>query len=629
MKLVLLSLLILISTLLLRSQELVPKVYSDIYINENGQYYYKLLGNNNFEKEYNSYLSLENMKGNPVGTPKGIRFNFGGQDFNGKLYYGLIDYSDSKHPSPVWFNTSAEIIGGIADINIKDVLSGRYDMSGWEEKGYGTLGYRVVNEIGEMLYDGIISFITVQSGFEITTTITEGPFINLSGPESVVISFDTNNKIKSEISVNGKLFSDDEACLHHEIKIIGLKAATIYEYVVKYGSLVQKYSFKTAPEEGSRDSFVFGYASDSRAGQGGGERNLYGTNFYVMRKISALASFNDVAFVQFTGDLVNGYSVSKDDINLQYANWKRAIEPYAHYFPIIPGMGNHEATGKRFVTNNGSTRAWIDGFPFETESSSAVFADNFVNPVNELKSEDGAYYDPDPDNIDFPPYQETVFYYTYANVAVIVLNSNYFYAPSLKYNHRTGGNLHGYIMDNQLEWLRNTIEQLETNENIDHVFVTQHTPVFPNGGHVHDDMWYNGQNKYRAYIAGKAVEKGIIERRDQYLDILTNRSTKVVAILTGDEHNYNKVKVTPDLNIYPNNYEYKKLQRKRTVWQINNGSAGAPYYAQDKNTPWTTGVSGFTTQLALVLIYVEGGIVKIKVINPDTLELIEEYTLKE
>ena len=142
-------------------------------------------------------------------------------------------------------------------------------------------------------------------------------------------------------------------------------------------------------------------------------------------------------------------------------------------------------------------------------------------------------------------------------------------------------------------------------------------------------MWYSGNNKIRPTIAGIPVKKGILERRDEYLDLLVNKSTKVIGTMTGDEHNYNKVEITPEVNIYPENYELPKLKRNRTLWQINNGSAGAPYYAQDKSTPWTKAVSGFTTQQALVLVYVDGKKVDVEVMNPDTLELIDTYTLRK
>ncbi|MEM9836659.1 MAG: hypothetical protein AAF828_09165 [Bacteroidota bacterium] len=74
-----------------------------------------------------------------------------------------------------------------------------------------------------------------------------------------------------------------------------------------------------------------------------------------------------------------------------------------------------------------------------------------------------------------------------------------------------------------------------------------HSPVFPNGGHSKEDMWYSGINEKRPFIVGEPVEEGMLQRRDQYLDILINQSSKVIAIPTGDEHNYNWLKITESL----------------------------------------------------------------------------------
>ncbi|MDH3711483.1 MAG: hypothetical protein OER04_16435, partial [Cyclobacteriaceae bacterium] len=189
------------------------------------------------------------------------------------------------------------------------------------------------------------------------------------------------------------------------------------------------------------------------------------------------------------------------------------------------------------------------------------------------------------------------------------------------------GGLHGYIMDNQVDWLAKVLQQLEEDDNVDHIFITQHTPFFPNGGHVGDDMWYNGNNGMRPYVSGKAVEKGIIERRDQLLDLVVNKSSKVIAILTGDEHNYARTEVGPDTQIHPEIYIPQKVELSRTIYQINNGAAGAPYYAQEQ-TPWTPFVSGFTTQNALVLFHVEGKSLRMEVFNPDTLEKFDELKLR-
>ncbi len=230
----------------------------------------------------------------------------------------------------------------------------------------------------------------------------------------------------------------------------------------------------------------------------------------------ALNMQEKVRFMQFTGDMITGYKENTDAIQLEYANWKRAIEPFARYIPITT-MGNHEAAVKTFFDPANNYKYQVDNFPYDIASSEAIYQREFVNPLNGPDSEDGSMYDPDENAIDFPSYKETVFYYIYDNLAMVVLNSNYWYTPSIKSIDVTGGNIHGYVMDNQLEWFSNTMAELENNSAIDHIFVTIHTPLFPNGGHIYDDMWYNGDNSFRPVIAGKKVEKGIIERRDELL----------------------------------------------------------------------------------------------------------------
>ncbi|MCK4853020.1 MAG: metallophosphoesterase [Bacteroidales bacterium] len=603
-----------------------PKVYSNM-----GLEYENVFLVRDEAKIYNVDLpadhTLAQMLGSPVGTERGIVFDFQDSTLEGTLYYGLIHYDDSKHPLPVFFRNISTIVRGKSQITIDDVLSGMYDMIGWEKSGEGTIGYRVIDSQGNMIYDGRVAFKGT-GPFEIGITVTEGPFVNLLTEEGATITFKTNTEIVATVKVDGRSFVDQKATTEHAIGITGLSPDTEYEYVLQTGGIEQQYAFRTAPVPGSRTPFTFAYASDSRSGQGGGERDIYGVNSYIMKKIMAATVMHGARFFQFTGDLINGYLTSKEATNLQYANWKRSIEAFAHYMPVYVGMGNHEALEFWFYDERDERVMKVDRFPFATESAEAVFMDNFYMPMNGPESEDGAVYDPNPLRTDFPSYKESVFYYIYDNVAVVVLNSDYFYASSTPFIRLTSGNLHGYIMDMQLKWLASTLQTLEADERIDHIFVTQHTPAFPNGGHVGDDMWYSGNNQYRPYIAGRPLGKGIIERRDEYLDLVVNKSNKVLAIFTGDEHNYNRLKISSDMTIYPEMYFNEKIEIGREVWQINNGAAGAPYYAQEE-TPWSSHVQGFTTQHALVLIHVDGQKVTLEVINPDTLELIDEAVLKE
>ncbi|MDH3649680.1 MAG: metallophosphoesterase family protein [Saprospiraceae bacterium] len=604
----------------------VPAVYNNI-IYEDSSYYFVNRGEKLPELNRKKIYGLRAMMGSPMGTETGVRFDFSDTTFTGILYFGFIPYGDSKHPMPVYFRQNLPIVGGTVDLNIPLFLRGTYDMVGWEQSGKGTLGYRVVNHVGEFIYDGIISFKGT-GPFEIDCTLIEGPFVTNVEPHGAVLSFQTNQAVSAKIYVGPLEITEPRRVTHHEIPLNGLEPDSLYEYRIEYGDNEVSYSFRTAPALGTRKPFTFAYASDSRAGQGGGERAIYGANAYIMKKIMALAHMKKAAFMQFSGDLINGYLTSKEDMHLQYANWKRAIQPFAHYMPVYISMGNHEAVVRMFVDTTTKSVYQIDRFPFETESAETLFAQNFVNPENGPDSEDGAHYDPDSNKVDFPSYKENVFYYLHDNVAMIVLNSDYLYAPTSLAINRTGGGLHGYIMDNQMAWLEKTVADLENNKDIDHIFVTQHTPCFPNGGHVRDDMWYAGNNDFRPWINGRALPHGIIQRRDQLLDIIVNRSTKIRAILTGDEHNYNRLELTPDTQIYPEIYFAPRIKLNRTVYQINNGAAGAPYYAQEQ-TPWTPYVSNFTTQNALVFVHVLGSKIQVEVLNPDTLEEVDNFWLVE
>jgi hypothetical protein len=469
--------------------------------------------------------------------------------------------------------------------------------------------------------------LTGTGPFQVVPAILEGPFVSNVESDKVTIWFHTTSPIRASVEVNRKTIEDQNAVQYHELQITNLEPAKKYAYTVRYGNLSQSYHFTTAPAKGSRKPFVFGYTSDSRHATGGGERRIYGANAYIMKKIAALAYQQNVAFVQFTGDMIAGYLSSPEETQVQYTNWKKSIEPFWHYIPFYAGQGNHEALGYIFRDSEGTQRAFIDRFPYNTSSAEAAFAEAFVNPLNGPDSEDNSKYDPDPASIDFPSYKENVYYYTYDNVAMIVLNSDYWYAPTVSRDPSTSGGLHGYLMDNQLEWLRKIIKMFEGDKGIDHIFLTQHTPVFPNGGHSRDDMWYSGNNKHRPYIAGKPVEKGILERRDEYLHILINESKKVVAVLTGDEHNYNRLMITDKVTIHPENYPYKKVVVSRPLFQINNGAAGAPYYGQEV-LPWSDHTKAFSVENALCLFYVHGKRVNMKVINPDTLNEIDQLQLR-
>lgn len=601
----------------------IPSSYNNLGYDANGKLYFEHNGEKYFAQEVVNTISIQQFIGKPIGTKTGVRLDFG--DFKGSITYGLIPYGKAPHPLPVYRKTT-RIQNGKVGINIKDDFKYPYDFVDWKKNGYVNVGYRLADEDGMLLFDGVVA-LKGEGPFEVVPAIYEGPFVSNVTDNSAVVWCKTTHPIKAEIEINGRAYKSKKETTYHQWDINDLSPNKKYDYKINYGVQSQAYHLKTAPSKGSREAFIFGYSSDSRHATGGGERKIRGVNSYIVKKMAALAYSKGASFMQFTGDMINGYLNNKEEQRLQYFNWKKSIEPFWHYMPFYVGMGNHEVLGHIFKNTDGRTQGFIDAFPYKTHSSEALFAEEFLNIENGPENEDNNKYDPNPNQIDFPSYKENVFYYTHGNVAIIVLNSDYWYAPSLRRQTATGGGLHGYIMDNQLQWLRKTIAKLEKDADIDHIFITHHTPAFPNGGHSKDDMWYNGDNSKRPYIAKKPVEKGIIERRDEYLDILINESKKVVGILTGDEHNYNWLKITPEVPIYPKNYSHKKLKISRPIFQINNGAAGAPYYGQEI-LPWSKFTQSFSVENALCLFYVNGNKITMKVYNPDTLNLIDEVELR-
>lgn len=602
----------------------IPRVYANITATPDGGLVFQAEGQPALKQVVRPPAwTLEQVQGKPRGTARGMALDFGRPDFNGTLIFGLIPYHDTRYPQPVYRGTTP-IANGKAEIDFLATLSEQYDTVGWKEKGTGVIGYRIIGQNGAMIYDGRVRFRGT-GPFEADVTMLEGPFVANVTPRQATIWFRLDRPAPCSVVVAAVTAPCRDGETRQEIRLGALRPGTDYPYSVRYGDHEERYGFRTAPGTGTRRPFVFAYASDSRGGQGGGERNMNGPNAYIVRRLMAVAQHRRAAFMQFTGDLVSGYAPGADSAALELANWKRAIEPQAHWLPVYTTMGNHDSVLQEFAVEGGR-RVRIDRFPFETESSEAVFAREMVNPENGPASEDGSALDPDPASIDFPSYRRNVYWYQYDNVAMVVLNSDYWYAPSLTATPQSGGNLHGYLMDNQMAWLATTLAALERNAGVDHVFLTTHTPLFPNGGHVRDAMYYNGSNVPRPTIAGTPVTKGIIDRRDELITLI-QRHPKVLAVLTGDEHNYNRMRVDAKVPLYPEGWDKPRVRVTRPFFQINNGAAGAPYYAQEA-APWSAAVRGFSTQHAICLLYVEGPRVRLETVDPETLEVLDRAPLR-
>jgi hypothetical protein len=590
----------------------IPAVLSGLSYNNEGKLILSAYGQVYTDIEKKDIYLLSKMVGNPSGGETGINLDIKMPGFNGTVAYGPY-VETAEYPAVAFLPRDVKMADGKALIEIKKVFVKANDFYRFQDKQKGIIGYRIMDASGKIVYEGRVAF-KGNGPYEVLSTIIEGPMINDLKSDGCTISYETQIPVKTTISVGGRSFSDELASTHHEIIVSGLQAGIDHKYTVTYGDRTDNHHFKTANKEGERKPFTFAFAAANRASTGGGEREFGGVNYQSSRAIMGASAMKDAAFMICIGDFTTGGNPNEEGHMMEYANFKRALEPWWSKTPVYVGFGDHEPSKKSLLNAESKKAKSIETFPYDTHSGEATFAKSFVNPKNGPESEDGATYDPNPSTMDFPTYKENVYHYTYDNIGVIVLNTEYWES---KDPTATSGCPEGYIMDQQVKWLKATMEKMEKNPNIDHIFVNNHGAVFPNGDHLPDAMWWNGDNTSRAFVAGKPLSKGTIERRDEILDICVNKSKKFLSFISGDEHNFSYLEVTPETPIYLDNYTGTKIKLNRPFFSINNGGGGsAPYGLLP--SPWSSKFKYFTEPPIVALISVNGKSVTLNAMSAET-----------
>lgn len=544
-------------------------------------------------------------------------------------YPGAADYDYARYRSCFTLGEDPKgqgLIGpGMGVVETDRFFSDKYDANEWLSGGQckkaadcptTTIGYRVVlDDYG--FYDGRMSFTGTgeDEAAVAQLTLIEGPFINhlnSDDPEKALISVETNKKADCVATVGGKDFASGAAAKRHEIEVSGLKPGGVkYKYQVSCTAKAEEvrsgvYSFHSAPMKGE-GSVKFAFFSDSREGPTGKEAFM-GHNHEVFSRVVEMAYDKGAQLAIFGGDLINGYTTSKEDFSVQLKGWKKSMEGFWRSHPVYPAMGNHETLLN--VWDDGSY--WglsLDKWPYATRSAEAVFAQEFWNPTN----------GPEPSDKRRPQYKENVYRFQYGPVLFIAFNNNYWWTTNSQVPNY-GGSPEGYMMDDQLAWIKQQLKQAEKDDSVKFIFLYAQEPVFPAGGHVNDAMWWLGDNKVRAYTKKrngklKAEALGIIEARNEFWKHISKTSSKVAAVLSGDEHGYHRIRIdhkTP-VGVYPGDDldgdgkldQYSANPAfKYPTWHITAGNAGAPWYAREE-TPWDVEV--FSSQAGFTMFEAKGG----------------------
>jgi len=578
-----------------------------------------------------TFNQIRNIIG-PAEDGKGLLLDLQDETLFGSIYAGPYPFEQAESDYDyARFRIRTSLNKGRGVIHCRDfVYEDKLNANDWPQPTM-TVAYRLelyrrrgrsFDSLG--FYDSLVSFTVTESSqhkpvFHKTVTVVEGPFVSLltsADPSRAMLVWQTDVPCQATVSVemeetvqgttakghaenqvipatgvgSTQIPAPDRPSVQHEVTLHNLRPDTRYRYSIQcrtaegQETVVGPYRFQTAPRPGQGE-VVFAFVSDSREGVGGGERAMMGHNAYMLRQIAQDAFQRGAQFFLLGGDLVNGYTTDTDDFRLQMRAWKQSLAGFWRTRPVYPIMGNHEALLKVF----GEIR--MDKWPYASDSAEAVFAEQFWNPLNGPETSDPRR----------PTYKENVYSFQYGPVLSLGYNNNYWWTTN-EQCREVGGSPEGYLMEDQLAWIEQTLAKAEENPSIKYIVMYAQEPVFPCGGHVKDCMWWNGDNGLRAwtYRDDKLVAEslGMIEVRNRFWAAIA-RSSKVAVVLSGDEHAYYRLRVdnaTPvgvmardDLN------QNNKLDDQRIspnpafvhpTWHVTAGTAGAPYYAREE-TPWT------------------------------------------
>ena len=269
------------------AQSPIPAVLSGLSYNAEGKLILSANGHQFVDLAKKDMYPLSQMTGNPTGDETGIQLDINMPEFNGTVAYGPY-IETGEYPTVAFLPKDVKMKDGKALLEIKKVFVKSTDFFKLAEKGKGILGYRIMDSEGRIIYEGRIAF-QGKGPYQVLPTIIQGPMVNNLEASGCVLSYETQVPVRTSVTVDGKVFSDDNASTHHELSITGLQPATQYSYTVAYGDRTDTHSFQTAPKEGSRKPFTFAFASANRATTGGGERDFGGTNYASTRAVMAAA----------------------------------------------------------------------------------------------------------------------------------------------------------------------------------------------------------------------------------------------------------------------------------------------------------------------------------------------------
>ncbi len=421
------------------------------------------------------------------------------------------------------------------------------------------------------------------------------PTIDYTGDNEITVSFRTSQSAFAILQYGeGKLDKTSDFISHgvehyFKIRVNGYDRKYLYRVVLKYKNskfcnVSKTYEFKTKCKKD--ENFSFGVFGDCRSFYENSDSNLYGVNYSVMKDVLKGFNIAGVDFVVGVGDYATFITNSPLDFVGELNSYRKVASFLSSYIPFFETRGDHEIFGH--VVTSGKFMVVPYELPLRPENILPFY---LRNPQNGPKKH----------RKNFPPMDGTVFSFRWGNSLFIALDTTYGIAHGVR--DLSKYNINGTLCEEQFEWLEKELKRAKR-DGVEHIFIFDHAPPFPNGGHIQDAMYYNGKNKY------------VNEVRKRFLRLISDYNIDI--LFCGHEHNYSRTLVDKSVD----------SDVKNSFWQIISGGAGAPTYPIDRFTPWHKNVKATSTEKNFLVVKVMGKKIMVFVYNRN-MELIDSYSFKK
>jgi predicted phosphodiesterase len=253
----------------------------------------------------------------------------------------------------------------------------------------------------------------------------------------------------------------------------------------------------------------------------------------------------DIKFVVFAGDMVNGHRDDPKRTKRELLHWKEVMAPvYNHKGIVWPAIW--PAVGNHEIRHRD-----------DENNFRQVFQDVYMNGPKEQK---GLSYSFDFGNSHF---------------CVINTDAWYYGDPNDTTDDRADWHYIKYM-----DWLENDLKSA-FERGMKHIFTFSHEMPFPIGGHLRDGLPNLGM-RFKGEI--DSTRQWYLDRRDKFWNLM--KEFKADAHICGHEHTYGR-------------------QEVNGVFQVLNGSAGAPLYQFNPRPEDDTSISGFEMSYKNAIPYYE------------------------